>query len=234
MIHATAIVKSKIPESCVIHPYVVIGENVVLGGNCVIHSFVVISDHCEIAKNVEIFPGAYIGKEPKNTGALTHQPRFKRKLKIDSDCSIGPHAVIYYDVEISHNTLIGDGASIREQCVIGSKVIIGRYVTLNYDVKIGNRTKIMDHTWLAGNMEVGEDVFISGGVMTANDNNIGLAEYADHLTGPNIANRSRIGIGAIILPNVTIEQNSLVAAGSVVTKDVVANSSVKGMPARGY
>jgi len=124
MVHETAIIKSKIPASCQIHPYVIIGENVSLGENVVIHPFIVINDECELGNNVEIFSGAVIGKEPKGAGALSRQPEFEKKLKIGVDCSIGPHAVIYYDVEIGNNTLIGDSASIREKCTIGSKVVI--------------------------------------------------------------------------------------------------------------
>jgi acetyltransferase-like isoleucine patch superfamily enzyme len=234
MIHETAIVKSKIPESCVIHPYVVIGEGVTLGEGVVIHPFAVIGDGVVLGDAVEVFSGAVIGKEPKGAGALARQPQFVKQIKIGKECSIGPHAVIYYDVEIGHNTLIGDGASIREQCWIGCEVVIGRYVTLNYEIAVGNRTKIMDHAWLAGNMNIGDDVFISGGVMTANDNDIGADGYAEHVIGPNIANNAKIGVGAILLPNIEVGQNALVAAGAVVTKNVATGSAVKGIPARRY
>ena len=78
------------------------------------------------------------------------------------------HAIIYIFI----GTLIGDGASIREQCRIGDNCIVSRLVTINYNAKIGNRTKIMDNTHITGNMEIGDDVFISV-VATTNDNNIG-------------------------------------------------------------
>jgi UDP-3-O-[3-hydroxymyristoyl] glucosamine N-acyltransferase len=234
MIHQTAIVKSKIPDSCEIHPYAIVGENVELGEGVIIHSFVVINDHVKLGDRVEVFPGAYIGKEPKGAGALARQPQFEKKVNIGADCSIGPHAVIYYDVEIGNNTLIGDGASIREQCIIGSKIVVGRYVTLNYDVQVGDHTKIMDHAWLAGNMKIGAHVFISGGVLTANDNQIGSIGYGEHVKGPGIADHARIGVGAILLPNVEIGIGSLVAAGAVVTKSVLPDAKVKGIPAKGY
>jgi UDP-3-O-[3-hydroxymyristoyl] glucosamine N-acyltransferase len=232
MIHETAIVKSKIPESCTIHPYAIVQENVRLGENCIIHPFVVINDHVQLGDNVEVFPGAYIGKEPKGAGALARQPVFEKKVNIGADCSIGPHAVIYYDVEIGNNTLLGDGASIREQCRIGAQVIIGRYVTINYEVTIGDLTKIMDHSWLAGNMKIGKNVFISGGVMTANDNDMGAGGYDHHVVGPVIQNNSRIGVGAILLPGITVGEHSVIAAGAVATRNVSINKTVKGIPAR--
>ncbi len=234
MIHEAAICKSHVPDSCQIHPYAIIGEHVKLGEHVIIHPFVVINDGVTLGDRVEVFPGAYIGKEPKGAGALARQPHFERQVKIGADCSIGPHAVIYYDVEIGNNTLIGDGASIREQCKVGSKVIIGRYVTVNYDVLIGDETKIMDHTWLAGNMRIGSHVFISGGVLTANDNGLGRDGYGDNVVGPNIDSHAKVGVGAILLPQITVGEGALVAAGSVVTRDVIANTSVKGLPAKGY
>ena len=232
MIHERAIVNSSIPDSCIIHPYTVIGKNVKFGVGVIVHPFVVVGDDVEIGDHVEIFSGACIGKEPKGAGVLSRKIQFDKQLKIGRNSSIGVHAVLYYDVEIGQNCLIGDGASIREQCNIGSNVIIGRYVTLNYNIVIGNRTKIMDHAWLAGNMTIGDDVFISGGVLTANDNKVGADDFGEHVVGPTIEDQAKIGVGAILLPSVTIGKNSLVAAGAVVTRDVLPNSTVKGMPAK--
>lgn len=232
MIHETAIAKSTLPDSVTVHPYVVIGEHVKMGENCVIHPFVVINDYVELGDNVEIFPGALIGKEPKGAGALARQPEFIKQLKIERDCSIGPHAVLYYDIIIGQNTLIGDGASIREKCVIGDYVVIGRYVTINYEVCLGDRTKVMDHAWLAGNMEVGKKVFISGGVLTANDNQIGKHGYHDAIKGPTICDGAKIGLGAMLLPSITVGENAIVAAGAVATKNVGENTLVKGIPAK--
>lgn len=215
-----------------IHTSAVIGKNVKLGEGVIIHPFVVIEDNVEIGNFVEIFPGAYIGKEPKGAGALSRKIEFKKQIKIEDHSSIGPHAIVYYDVEIGKNTLIGDGASIREQCVIGSRVVIGRYVTINYGVTIGYQTKIMDHTWIAGNMTIGENVFISGGVLTANDNKMGSEGYGDHVQGPRIENHSKIGVGAILLPNINIGENTVIAAGAVVTKSVPSYAVAKGIPAK--
>ena len=187
----------------------------------------------DLVVGVEIFPNAFIGKEPKGAGALARVPEFSRKLRIGKNSSIGPCAVVYYDVSIGENTLIGDGASIREKCAIGDRCVIGRYVTINYETTIRDRVKIMDHSWLAGRMLVEEDVFISGGVMTANDNHIGKSGYNEaDIIGPTIKKGAVIGVGATLLPKVVIGENAVVAAGSVVTKDVPGDGMVVGVPAR--
>ncbi len=232
MIHETASCKSKIPSSCQIHPYVVIEKNVQLGEGVIIHPFVVMNEGVILGDRVEVFPGAYIGKEPKGAGALARQPQFERQVKIGADCSIGPHAVIYYDVEIGNNTLIGDGASIREQCKVGSYCIISRYVTLNYNATIGDHTKIMDLTHVTGNCTVGSDVFISAHVGMANDNKIGLSGYGDHVKGPSIERHASIGLGVMLMPNVNVGEGAVVGAGSLVRISVAPETIVAGVPAK--
>lgn len=231
-IHPTAIISDKaiIGENVEIGPYVIIGESTVGDGSC-IHPHVIIADGVSIGRAVEIFPGAFIGKEPKGAGAIARKPVFEKKIMIGDECSIGPHVVIFYDVEIGSNTLLGDGASIREKCKIGSKCILSRYVTVNYSTTIGDRTKIMDSTHITGNSIIGNNVFISTMVGTTNDNNI-REGYADHIQGPIIEDYVIIGVGASLLPGVRLGNGCTIAAGSVVTKNVEQGVLVKGVPAR--
>jgi UDP-3-O-[3-hydroxymyristoyl] glucosamine N-acyltransferase len=213
--------------------FAVIRAGVRLGRGVRIHPHVVIEPGVEIGDDVELFPGAYLGKEPKGTGATARAARFERRVLVGRGTSVGPHAVIYYDVEIGADTLIGDGASIREQCRIGSKCLIGRYVTINYHTTVGDRTRIMDLTHITGNCVIGEDVFISVLVSTANDNEMVSRSFDEgKIAGPRIERRANIGEGANLLPGVRVGEGALVAAGAVVTKDVEPFSLVKGVPAR--
>jgi len=230
--HPTALIdpRARIAASATIGPYAVIGAVSILS-DCVIHPHVVMEDGVELGERVEVFPGAYLGKEPKGAGALARTPEFDRFVRIGNESSIGPNAVIYYDVTIGNNTLIGDGASIREKCRIGSNCVLSRYVTVNYNTVIGDRTKIMDTTHITGNAVIGNDVFISLLVGSANDNVV-RAGYGEHVRGPIIEDGVTIGLGVLILPGVRIGNSSTVAAGSVVTKDVAPSTLVAGAPAR--
>jgi acetyltransferase-like isoleucine patch superfamily enzyme len=182
---------------------------------------------------VEIFPGAYLGKEPKGVGATSRTVKFERYLRIGRGSSIGPHAVIFYDVQIGAETLIGDGASIREQCRIGTHCLISRYVTVNYNTMIGDRTRIMDSTHITGNCIIGNDVFISTLVATVNDNEMVSRSYAESkIVGPRIGDHASIGAGVCLLPGVVVGEGAIVGAGSVVTKDVESYTMVMGVPAR--
>lgn len=222
-----------IGEGTVIHPFAVVYEGAVIGRSVIIHPHAVIASGVVIGDNTEVFPGAFIGKEPKGAGATARQPVFDKKVVIGNNCSIGPHSTIYYDVTIGNNTLVGDGASIREKVSVGSFCIIARLVTINYETTIGDRTKIMDSTHITGNAEIGNDVFISLLVGTTNDNAMGKHGYdAKHVRGPVIRDHAMVGAGATLLPNVEIGESAVVAAGAVVTKNVPAKTLVAGVPAR--
>jgi len=231
-----------ISSTAIIHPEAIIGENVTIGHysvigkctigrDCIIHPHVVINDGVIIFHEVEIFSGAVIGKEPKGAGATARPIDFERVITIGAGTSICPHVVIYYDVEIGSNCLIGDGASIREKCSIGSRCIISRYVTINYNVDIGHKVKIMDLTHITGNTVIEDEVFISALVGTANDNVLSR-QYNDDILGQYIQSGAFIGLGANLLPAVKVGYNAKVGAGALVTKDVPKNSLVKGIPAR--
>lgn len=223
---------SQIGANVRIAEFAVIRSNVEIGDNCIIHPHVVIESGVIIKDNVELFPGAYIGKEPKGAGATSRPIKFDRKVLIGSDCSIGPHAVIFYDVEIGNNTLIGDGASIRELVRIGNGCIISRYVTINYNSKIGNNTKIMDMSHITGNVFIGNNVFISIMVSSANDNVLVERTYNEELIhGPTIEDDVSVGASAVLLPGVKIGRGAFVGAGAVVTKDVYPHTLVMGVPA---
>lgn len=234
MISPHAIVETdQVGKNVTVGEFAIVRGGAVLGNNVVIHPHAIINPGVSLGDDVEIFPGALVGKEPKGAGALARVPVFERRVVIGAACSIGPHAVIYYDVEIGDSTLIGDGASIRERCRVGSRCIISRYVTVNYETIIGNRTKVMDNTHVTGKCSIGDDVFISLQVGMINDKGAGRHGYnEDEILGPTIEDGAIIGVGAILLPAVRIGAHATVAAGSLVNRDVEPNAVVAGSPAR--
>lgn len=234
MINVNSVVQTdQIGENVAIFEFCVIRPNVKIGNNVIIHPHVIIYEGTEISDNVEIFSGTVIGKEPKSPDILARSLDFVKKVRVGANTSIGPNVIIYYDVVIGNNCLIGDAVAIREKCIIGNRCILGRHVSLNYNVIVGDDSTIMAKSHMTGNTNIGKSVFIGVGVNTANDNYFGARGYdADLIKGPTIGNNAKIGVGAILLPNIQIGENALIAAGSVVTKNVDRNSHVMGVPAK--
>lgn len=222
----------QIGAGTVVDEFAIVRSGAILGRDVYVHPYVIIGDGVRISDNVEIFPGAILGKVPKGAGATTRPIAFEKKIFIGEGCSIGPHAVVFYDVEIGAGTLLGDGASIREGCRVGRKCIISRYVTINYSTTIGDGVKVMDLSHLTGNMRIADGVFVSTMVGSANDNKIGRAGFTEEVKGPSLEYGCVIGAGATLLPNIRVGRDATVAAGAVVTRDVADGALVAGVPAR--
>jgi acetyltransferase-like isoleucine patch superfamily enzyme len=80
---------------------------------------------------------------------------------------------------------------------------------------------------------MGVDCFVAPRVAMASDNALGALPFAaDRVRGPAFGDRVSVGAGATIIPGVRLGDDSTVAAGAVVTRDVEAKSFVRGVPAR--
>jgi len=111
----------RIGSNVTIAEFSVVRKGVQLGDNVVIHPHVVIEPDVTIGNGCEIFPGTYIGKEPKGAGATARNLEFVRQVTIGANSCVGPNAVIYCDVQIGESVLVGDCASIREKAASDRK-----------------------------------------------------------------------------------------------------------------
>ncbi|HLK34400.1 MAG TPA: acyltransferase [Terriglobales bacterium] len=125
-------------------------------------------------------------------------------------------------------------------CAIGDQTRIGAFVEIQKGARVGNRCKISSHSFICEGVTIEDQVFIGHGVIFINDAYPRATTAAGKMQGeqdwkvePTLVCRgASIGSGATILANVTIGENAMVGAGSVVTKNVPAGSVVAGNPAR--
>jgi len=149
--------------------------------------------------------------------------------------SIGPHAhlrlgtVIYASVSIGSGFETGHNVTIREETRIGNDCAIWNNSTVDYGCVLGDRVRIHNNVYVAQYTTIEDDVFLAPGVMIANDPHPLCTKC---MQGPTIRSGARVGINSVILAHVIVGRNSLIGAGSVVTKDVPEGAVVVGSPAK--
>lgn len=183
----------------------------------------------KVSPTCQIHPTAILGHMPYHSAALARQPEMVAHLTIGVRTIVGPFAVIYAGSEIGRDCLIGDGASIREGCKIGNRCVIGRHVTVGYDVIIEDDVRLNDGVHISGGSLIGKGCFFGPGVLTSNDRNIDLRDYAHRgITPPRFGRRVMVGTGANILAGVTIGDDATIGAGALVVEDVPKGALVLG------
>jgi acetyltransferase-like isoleucine patch superfamily enzyme len=224
-------INCRIGNNVVFAPDTILGDNNFIGNNVTFYPNVIIGSDCTIMDN------SVLGRLPLRTRIQNLDVTTEYiPLTIGDGCVVGCSCIIYTGVTLKENVAIHDLCVIRERSLLANDVVLARNVLLQPDTLIGERTRIMDFVELPGPLLIEEDVFISPGVMMANDKNGYLTRFHLHephtLKGPTIRRYAMLGPNATLLPGVEIGQGAQVAAGAVVTKDVSDWTVVAGVPAR--
>jgi len=148
-------------------------------------------------------------------------------------CRVAP------DVKLGRNVVFHAFVNLYG-CTIGDNSRIGTFVEIQKNAIIGKNVKVSSHTFICEGVTIEDDCFIGHNVSFINDKyprataaGGQLQTEADWKVVPTRVKRgASIGTSATILCGVTIGENAIVGAGSVVTKDVPDNAIVAGVPAR--
>jgi len=148
--------------------------------------------------------------------------------------------MIHKTANVHPSAKIGDGTKVwinvqvREETQIGSNCILGKDVYVAEFVKIGDRCKIQNGVSVFTGVTIEDDVFVGPDATFTNDI-VPRAFLTDWKIVPtHVKKGASIGANATIVCGVTLGEYCMVAAGSVVTKDVAPYSLVMGNPARHY
>jgi acetyltransferase-like isoleucine patch superfamily enzyme len=152
---------------------------------------------------------------------------------VNEFCSIAP------DVKLGQAVKISKFVNLYG-CQIGDETKIGAFVEIQKNASVGRRCKISSHTFVCEGVTIEDNVFIGHSVTFINDSypratteDGGLQTEKDwHVEKTVVKRGASIGSGSTILSKITIGENAIVGAGSVVTRDVPANVIVAGNPAK--
>ena len=152
---------------------------------------------------------------------------------------MNPYVCVAPDVKLGRDVRLSKFINLYG-CEIGDESKIGAFVEIQKNATVGRRCKISSHTFICEGVTIEDNVFIGHGVMFINDSyprataaNGNLQTEADWKVEPTVVKKgASLGSGATILCGISIGENAIVGAGSVVTKDVPANAIVAGNPAK--
>jgi len=135
------------------------------------------------------------------------------------NCKIGKNVVIIEPVN-----LYG--------CKISNGCFIGPFVEIQKNVFIGEDSRIQSHSFICDGVIIGNHCFIGHGTMFTNDKYIDSPNFESWIRRETkIGNNVRIGSNVTLLP-ITVGDNVIIGAGSVVTKDIPPNCVIAGNPAK--
>ena len=143
------------------------------------------------------------------------------------------------DVQLGKNVKLSKFINLYG-CSIGENTKIGAFVEIQKNAAIGKNCKISSHSFICEGVTIEDNVFVGHNVTFINDtfpratNHQGtLQTEADWVCTPTLVKcGASIGSSVTLLCGITIGKNSIVGAGSVVTKDVPSNAIVAGNPAK--
>jgi acetyltransferase-like isoleucine patch superfamily enzyme len=185
----------------------IIYSGVKLGKDCVIEDFVI------------------IGTPPK--GSVPGEI----ETVIGDNAIIRSHTVIYAGNKIGNNFQTGNKANIRELNEIGDDVSIGTLSVVEHHVKIGHGVRIHSQAFIPEYCVLKEGCWIGPNVVLTNAKYPKSPNAKAELAGVHIMKDAKIGANATVLPGITIGENVLVGAGSVVTKNIYRDTVAAGNPA---
>lgn len=182
--------------------------------------------------NVSIGPGAQIGEFV----IIGIPPRGRQPGElptvIGSSAVIRSHTVIYAGNIVGDNFQTGHGVMVRESNTIGNNVSIGTQSVVEHHVHLADGVRIHSQVFIPEYSVLEEGAWVGPNAVFTNARYPLSPDAKDNLCGPTVRTGAKIGANSTLLPGVTIGQDALVGAGSVVTKDVPAGAVVAGNPAQ--
>ena len=211
-------------------------EGIVIGVGSIIYKGTIIGKRCRIGHHVIIRPGVVLGDDSvvedfSILGEPTGRAIKDRNLIIGEQACIRAHSILYQGTTIGTHLQTGHAVVIREENIIGHHLNIWGGSTIDYECRLGNDILIHNQVYIPQFTFIEDGVFLAPGVKIANDK-YPMKKF--DLKGPTIKRGCRVGMGSVLNPEITLGENSYIAAASMVTKDVPAAEIWMGNPAKRF
>jgi acetyltransferase-like isoleucine patch superfamily enzyme len=225
-----------------------LGEGTEVGYGVVVETGVRIGRRCRIGHHVVVRAGTVIGDEVRlddfvsvgkwplrAVNSILKATQQLDPAEIGDGCLLGTGATVYRGAALGRNVLVADQATVRERVRIGDYTIVGRGVVVENDCVVGRYCKLETEAYITAYSTLEDRVFIAPQVTTTNDRFIGRTEERfKHFRGIIVRRGGRVGAGSVILPGLTVGEDALIAAGSVLTRDAPPRMILLGSPAKPF
>lgn len=207
-------------DGCKIGKNVVLEDNVYIDCNCIIRDNVTIKEGTTIGANCIL--GEYTAEWFGN-----HEAELK-PLVIGKNSTIRSGSIIYCDNKIGDNFQTGHQVTIREKTVIGNNVSVGTLSDIQGNCEIGSYVRMHSNVHIGQLSKVDSFTWIYPYVVLTND----PTPPSNHFVGVHVKPFAVVATGALVMPGIEVGQDSLVAAGAIVTKNVPDYAVVAGNPGK--
>lgn len=217
---------NKISKSAFICNDVILGDNVNIGDNVYIDHRVIIRDNVTIKDNCTIGANCILGEY--QVDFYNDRNKGVHPLTIGDNSIIRSGCIIYGDTEIGSNFMTGHNVTIREKTYIGKNCSIGTLSDIQGNCEIRDYVRIHSNVFISQGAKIEDYVWIFPHVVLTDD----PTPPSMKMSPVVIKKFAIICARSILLPGTIIEEDSLVAAGAVVTKNVNRYDVVAGNPAK--
>lgn len=180
----------------------------------------------KIGKNTIIGENCIIGLPPNN------KKNGEIETIIGDNAVIRSNTIIYAGNVIGNNFMTGHNVVIRELNKIGNNVSIGTLSCIEHHITIEDGVRIHSQVFIPEFSILKNECWIGPNVVLTNAKYPRSKNVKNNLIGAEIESKAKIGANSTILPGIKIGYNTLIGAGSVVTKNVESNKIVAGNPAK--
>jgi len=181
-----------------------IDPRVTIGIDSVIYPNVIIEGYTTIGENCTLYPGVHLVNAQLANGVTVRDYCLVVDSFLADDTTVGPFAHLRMGTKLEANATVGNFVEVKKST-------------------LGRKTKAMHLAYL-GDATIGNQVNIGAGTITCNYD--GKNKHSTI-----IADNVKIGSNTMLVAPVTVGEGSMTGAGTVVTKDVPANSLAVGVPA---
>ena len=205
-----------------------------VGAGCIVGAYSVVYGGSVLREGARLEEHALVGK-PERGYAVGHvYPGTGASTVIGGEAVVRSGAVIYAGAEIGNGTVVGHLTLLRSLVRVGDGSQLGHHLTVERASSVGAQVRCSPGCHITSSCVLADRVFLGAGVRTVNDRELIWRDpdRVPELLPPRFERGARVGSGSVVMAGVTVGEDALVGAGSVVTRDIPAGLVAYGVPAR--